>query len=251
MIKVMTVDAVKPMPPDAASDATRTPRSSGDALIDGMRWRDDQRIDPSLYRPNSESFAAAYEGHGVDASPFVEIGPSIPLCKVDQPIEFGLFAKKFIPKGTEIVAIYGGIVRNQNEVAKERRHHSRRIPGTDKVLDGIPLSDLLPRIVPRSDEEIAALSRAPKTWFRPSRAYGADIIALFRETPPGYMINSAGSGRANVIHQSGPRIGVDGIEGYVIIAVAVEDILQGHELLTMYHSNEEKAGFEVNQFSSK
>lgn len=54
---------------------------------------------------------------------------------------FGLFSKRSFKKG-EILTTYGGIYRHRDEMVNRVTSHTRRIPGSDYVLDGFKYSTM-------------------------------------------------------------------------------------------------------------
>lgn len=123
-------------------------------------------------------------------------------CCIGQPIQFRILAARVFHMG-ELVTWYGGLPIAKSNYALHHlaKTHARGIPNTDYVLDGLPLAAMLSRPVLISLEHLVALDSATATLL-PSAShagcssFSATEVELWRSTPVGYMINTAGAGEA-------------------------------------------------------
>jgi hypothetical protein len=180
---------------------------------------------------------------------------------VGQPSSLGLFATRDI-KAREFIDFYSVFVTPkivyQNDRSM-RRTHVCALPGSDMVLDGLPMANALTRYIADSPGAQARVQLLPASAFHPAAMYAhvalshpsvAGALACFNELPKGCLLNSPGQSRhlANC-ERKHHRKDFDALfVGCKMPYVrATRDIRRGEELLGLYNNEEEKTAWRCHQ----
>jgi hypothetical protein len=169
---------------------------------------------------------------------------------LDEPIQFGLFAKAgargMVPpvvfRTGDRVSMYGGVLVHSRDLRDLPHSHARRIPDSDYVLDGLPLAHMLLRPVPRTLSRLTELLVAGIAPLLPSSrpgAFTAAELARFEQSPLGFMANTAEAHKCNV-RVASFSVPVGDMRYGVPMLVASADIRAGEEILSPYNTSESR-----------
>lgn len=157
---------------------------------------------------------------------------------LDQPIQFGLFAKHDLSAG-DVLTPYGGLLRHRSDYSSgDSKSHGRSIrgDGASLVLDGLPLANMLLRPTPHTAEGLHKLVDAGIEQLLPTspRCSEADV-QRFQQSPFGFMANNAPASSCNV-NVTYKSVRIAGCSYEVPMLKASRAIKASEEILSVYHT---------------
>jgi hypothetical protein len=207
-------------------------------------------LHPALLQPAAyaSTKAAALCGRGRATRVQVRVHEALSRAAYGKPLQLGLFATSPHACG-ELITPYGGVLRHSADYKGKKaddplatKSHSRRVPQSDDVLDGLPLACMYRRPIASEDSVelgveagIAALEPGPAD-------FSSSHLQLFRSSAFGFMANTSRAQMCNativyIPHRLGSR-------GDVVLQVpwlqATKAIEGDEEVLCAYNSYDSK-----------
>jgi hypothetical protein len=187
-------------------------------------------------------------------SSLVELRISKLHSTLNQPVQFGLFAKQAhklstlgeppcvaIKEGEEVCA-YGGLVQHESLFRKHGwpRTHARVLPGGIIVLDGRPLAAMIQRPVATDQNGLDLLLQAGMQSLLPStKSFPKWMVDRFQSSGFGFMANTSTTRSADRnVRISFRSVTIAGIIYDVPVLTATRDILVDEEILSPYNTPE-------------
>jgi len=217
-------------------------------------WRMMERGLPSLhpalqYATSNSAKTAALCGRGQATQVVVRVHEALSRAAYGKPLQFGLFATAAHASGA-LLTPYGGVVRHATDYKRQTKDdplaiksHSRRVPQSDDVLDGLPLACMYSRPL-ASDESVRRALGAGIGALEPSSAdFAPQLLQLWQSSSFGFMANTS---RAQLCNASivyvphpleGPR---GGVHLHVPWLQATKPIAADEEILCAYKSFDSK-----------
>jgi hypothetical protein len=230
--------------PYKRSNAPTVPSTCSSALWEQKMQSGEPSLHPSLLRRVEPVLSVLHLPAG-DAR--VEVRIHAKHSRLYQPIQFGLYATVQHSAG-ELVTPYGGLLSHDGDLKRMQQQspaalslnldsHSRSVPNSSFVLDGLPLACMYRRPVPKSAQALAEVLQAGITPLLPSQHDFSDAqLSFFRSSAFGFMANTANKQQCNVrVLYKDVRAG--DILYPIPILVATRTIQAGEEILSPYGSD--------------
>lgn len=166
------------------------------------------------------------------------------LSRVGEPIQFKVVATRHFSSGEPVthyggVPVHVGVFKEGGKAYGWPHTHVRSLPDSDFLLDGLPLSNMLTRPTPHTQDELDELLQAGVQSLQPtSRDWSDEELLRFDGAPFGFLVNTAGPGQKNNcrIHWASIAGGL----ALVPVLVASTEIREGEELLCPYNTLDQR-----------
>jgi ribA/ribD-fused uncharacterized protein len=158
------------------------------------------------------------------------LGVVVELCKLNEQVQFGLFATRDI-EVHERVVWYGGRFMHLNDVSVDNSSHVRRVAGGEVMMNGNVFSDMLVRPVPKDADSLLILRDADESTFFPTAPpHSEQDVADFHASPLGFMVNT-GAGNVRTATQTCGKLAIPYLK-------CTKPIKAGQQILCCRYGNE-------------
>jgi hypothetical protein len=231
----------------AAAAAAAAAAENTDASAASISWQvlvqqGNAVVHPALLQCDLDSPHSPLCLPGGDACVEVRIQAEQSRIRLDQPVQFGLYATAAHSVG-QLVTPYGGLLRDVSDFDpndKGAMSYGRRLPNSSFVLDGLPLACMFSRPVPRTEQGLqVALQEGMQPLLPSGDPFSPQQLELFGRSAFGFMANTAAPSQWNVkVAYQSVRVG--DMSQQTPVLVASRAIAEGEEIFCPYNSNEGK-----------